>query len=214
MTNKAKAAEFADETYQIHVIGRNVLVTDAMKNYVLEKITKVEKFSNHIIEVNVTLDIQKLDHICDIVLKVGHTKIRCEASSEDMYASIDLAMDKLHHQLSRWKTKITDHHNRPLGKIDMNVNVLRPHREDDLKEINDQIEEKSIQQEIETYRPHQIVDRRTRPMLSLTYDEAIMKMELSQDAFLIFRAEDEKDHGIKVIYRHDDGDYGVIDVNI
>ena len=110
MNRKDKALEFADTEYHLHVTGRHVEITDAMKDYALEKLSKVERIMDRIIDVNVIMDIQKLDHHVEIILKAGNTKITSNASSTDMYASIDQAVKKLEAQVLHYKSKINDHH--------------------------------------------------------------------------------------------------------
>ncbi|MGK5594158.1 MAG: ribosome hibernation-promoting factor, HPF/YfiA family [Parachlamydiaceae bacterium] len=209
MSRKAKALEFVNDQYDIGITGRNVLVTDAMKNYALEKLSKVERISPRIVEMNLVMDIQRVDHRVDIVAKINNLKIKSQAVTDDMYASIDKAVDKLEAQLLKYKNKIQDHHARGVKSIDMNVNVIQPHRNDATVEVNDEIEDENFRQEVDSYRPHAIVAKETRPLKYLTYDEAIMKMELSQDAFLIFI--NEADRKTKVIYRRKDGNYGIIE---
>jgi len=208
MSRKTKAEQFAEEGYKIHVTGRNVLVTDFMKDYAIEKISKIERFTNRIIDVVVTMDIQKLEHRVDIVLKVDHIKIKSSASSEDMYASIDKAVDKIQSQLRKYKTKIQDHHARKLAVTDMIVNVLRPPVEEEVLDVNEQIVEETQKRLVDTYKPHEVVNKEKRLLKTLMLDEAILKMELSGDVFLIFR--DEVDQKLKVIYRRNDGNYGLI----
>ena len=210
MKGKAKAAEFMGEDYTIHVTGRDVLVTDAMKDYAIDKVSKIEKFSPRIIEVNITMDIQKLEHRVDIVLKVDHVKIKGHASSTDMYASIDRAVEKIERQLKRYKKKIQDHTAKALNIVDLKVNVLKNPNEEELEDINDQIEEANERDMVESYQPHVVVDQETKPLKTLNQDEAVMKMELSGDSFLIYRG--EEDQKLKVIYRRKDGNFGIIEV--
>lgn len=212
MSRKTKALEFTGETYKIHVTGRHVNVTDAMKQYAVDHISKIERFSPHIIDVVVTMDIQKLEHRVDIVLKVDHLKIKGSAASTDMYVSIDMAIDRIDRQLRRYKKRIQDHQARSIGYIDLNVNVLRPHRDDNLHDVNDAIEEENKRQLLDVYKPHEIVTQKTLSVRSLTLDEAIMKMELSGDAFLIFR--DEKNLKPMIIYRCRDDNYGLFELSL
>lgn len=208
MSRKSKAIEFMEEVYNITVTGRNVMVTDAMKDYALEKVSKIERFSNRIIDVVVTMDVIRFEHRVDIVMKVEHLKIKSHAVTDDMYASIDKAVDKLEAQLLRYKGKILDHH---LGRgqgVDMDVNVLKAIGEDESVEINDDIEHETRERLLDKYSPHKIVAKEVHHMKALTDGEAIMKMELSGDTFLIYRS--EEDRKIKVIYRRNDGHYGVI----
>lgn len=201
MSRKAKALQFADEEFNIHITGRHVQVTEAMKNYALDKVSKIEKITNRLTDVNVILDIQKLEHRADIIIKVGHTKITGQGISNDMYVSIDMAINRIESQLKKYKNKLQDHHLKPNSFIDMKVNVLRLP-----KEMAEDEEEFIGENEVKT---PEVVKSETRPLKTLTLDEAIMKMELSGDTFLIFKS--EEDQRLKVIYRRNDENYGVIE---
>lgn len=209
MSRKSKAAEFVSEGYTIDVVGRNVLVTDSMKDYAIEKVSKIERLTNRIIDVAIILEVQKIEQRCDIVMRVGHIKIKSHAATDNMYASIDKAVDKLERQLSRYKTRIQNHHAKSLETIDMTVNVYRSPSEENLREVNDDIEEETFRRESAEYRPHEVVSQERKALKFLTNDEAIMKMELSGDHFLIFRS--ELDRKLKVIYRRKDGNYAIIE---
>lgn len=212
MSNKIKLEAFNAEGYNVTITGRHVLVTDSMKDYALEKLSKLERFSPRLIDVVVTMDIQKLEHRVDIVLRFNNMKIKSHAASGDMYASIDLAVDKLKNQIRKYKNKIQDHHLKGLNEIDMNVNVIRAHFEDELNEVNDEIEEENKQNLIHKYRPHQVVSKEVKPLKTLSLDEAIMNMELAGAVFLVYRS--EEDQKIKVIYRRTDGNFGVIEPEV
>lgn len=193
--------------YRLNVVGRNVYVTDAMKNHVFTQLSKIDRFHNHVMDLHVTLDIQKLEHSCVIILKFDHFKVKVSASSTDMYASIDKAVDRLKEKIRRWKDRIQDHHKKSLKVIDMQVNVLqRPYNE--LEEINAEIEKENKKKVVSEYQPPKIIGNHKKPLKTLTSEEAIMKMELSDDPFMIFRSEEDKK--LRVIYRRDDGNYGVI----
>lgn len=209
MSRRSKAAEFLEDVYNISVTGRHVVVTDAMKDYVIEKISKIERFSDRIIDAVVTMDVQKLEQRVDIVLKVNHLKIKSHAVSDDMYTSIDKAVHKLETQLLRYKDKLQDHQTKGVAAIDMKVNVLRSASVDELVELNDEIESETRNRLMDKYIPHKIVSKTTRPLKTLTDGEAIMKMDLSGDPFLIYRCEENR--SLKVIYRRKDGDFGVIE---
>lgn len=195
--------------YNIIVQGRHVQVTDSMKEYAIEKISKVEKFSDRIIDVLVTMDIQKLDHRVDIVIKVNHWTIKSSAVTTQMYASIDQAVHKLEKQLRRYKKKIQNHQARGLNVVDMRVNVMRRPEPDDVELVNEEIEAENRRKEVQEFQPHEVVATETRPLKILTMDEAIAKMELSGDGFLLYRC--EEDQKLKVIYRRSDENYGVIE---
>lgn len=205
MSRKSKALEFVDAGWDIQVTGRHIEVTDAMKAYAIDKVSKIERFINQIIDVSVIMDIQKLQHRVDILMNVGHFKINSHATSSDMYSAIDKVIDKLEAQLRKYKSKIQDHHAKEHARIDMKVNVVRPNEPIDEFEIND-----AIPQNESPFQPHSIVTEETLPVKTLTFDEAMTKMELSsKDHFMLFMNEATKK--LNVIYRREDGNYGVIE---
>jgi len=211
MSRKSKALEFIQEGYNISVTGRNVSVTDSMKDYAIEKISKIERFSTRIVDVVITMDIQRYMHRVDVVLNVDHIKIKATATSDNMYASIDKVADKIDAQLRRYKKRIHEHQGKAVETTEMRVNVLKPIDQEEILEINDEIDEENIRKENERYQHHQIVKQETSPLKVLTVDEALMKIDLSDDHFLIFR--NEADKKLCVIYRRDDGNYGIIEAD-
>jgi putative sigma-54 modulation protein len=210
MSRKSKAAEFLNEAYNITITGRNVMVTEPMKSYAMEKIAKIERFSNRIIDVIVTMDVQKLNHRVDIFIKVDHLSIKSHADTDNMYASIDKAVDKLQAQLLRYKTKIQDHQAKAVKDIDLQVNVLQASPNLEVIEVNDEIEEANRKRLFDRFTPHKIVKKECCSLKTLTDGEAIMKMELSGDEFMIYVGEDTQQ--MKVIYPLKDGNFGVIAV--
>jgi putative sigma-54 modulation protein len=204
---KAKVKEkFADAEYPIHIIGRHVEITDAMKNYAIEKLSKVERFGGRIMDALIIMDVQKVVHTVDYIINVNNTKIKVSGRTENMYASVDQAIKHLENKLRRYMHRLREHHNKPLVSVDMNVNIIRIAAED---EINDQIEEATLNRIEEDLKPHKIMSRETKPLKKLNQSEAIMKMELSEDQFMIYKS--EEDLKLKVIYRRNDGNYGIIE---
>jgi putative sigma-54 modulation protein len=155
------------------------------------------------------MDIQKLDHRVDITMKVEQIVIRCTATSDNIYASIDKAVDKLKAQLRRYKGRINEHQVRGGASENINVKILDAREDEVLNEVNDEILSENTADLIQKYTPHRIVSEETRPLKTLNYNEAVMKMELSGDAFIVFRA--EEDQKLKVIYRRKDNNYGIIE---
>ncbi len=209
MNRKTKAAEFVDDVYNITVTGRNLPITEAIRDHVIDKLSKIERFSHRIIDVAVTLEVQKLDHRVDIVMRVDHTKIASHATTENLYTTIDLSVDKLEAQLLRYKDKIQDHHARGIKAIEMDVNVISPHRNGEILDVNDEIEEENRRRLVDKYTPHQIVNKEKRSLKTLTDGEALMKLELSSDPFIIYKCEES--HVIKVMHRRKDGNFSVIE---
>lgn len=200
------------EGYNVKFVGRHVLVTESMKDYAFEKLAKLERFSPRLIDISVSMDIQKFIHRVDLVIQFNNFIIKSQGATDDMYASIDLAVDKLQNQIRKYKDKIQDHHFKSLNEVDMKVNVIRPSQEDELSDVNGEIEAENIKSLIDRYRPHQVVSNETMPLKTLSLEEAIMKLELSGDVFLVYKS--EEDQKLKIIYSRKDGNFGVIEPEV
>lgn len=207
MVDKAKFAAEEAEGYRFTIYGKAVHVTEAMKNYVREKLAKIERFHNHIMDIHVFLDIQRLENVISIIVKFDHFEIKVGASSSDMYASIDEAITKLQHKVRRWRSRIQDHRAKKLSDVDITVNVLR-HPYNFLEEINAEIEQQNRREREEIYQIPKVIGTKTMALKELTVEEAVMKMDLSDDSFLVFRGEEDKK--LKVMYRRSDGNYGLM----
>lgn len=94
----------------IHVNGRNIEITDAIKAYVKEKIGKVSHHYDQVQAIDVVLSVIKNPaasgkHVAEVTCKLNSGSIHCEESAESMYASIDLLADKLDRQVQKHKDK-------------------------------------------------------------------------------------------------------------
>ena len=99
-----------EKTMHIHVNGRNIEITDAIKAYVKEKAGKVAAHYEQIDSIDAILSVIKNpsvndSHIAEINCKIGGETIRVEEKAESMYASIDLVCDKLDRQVKKFKEK-------------------------------------------------------------------------------------------------------------
>ncbi len=207
--DKAKRkAVFTEEEYPIQIVGRHVDISEPIKAYALEKLRKIDKFGSRIIEAYIILDIQKLVHTIEYIVDVNNTKIKVSASTNNMYASIDKASDRLERRLGDYLRWLHEHHARGAAEVDMVVNVVDgpiPIIDD----INDQIEEENLKKVDDFFRPHKVVKQEKKPLKTLNQKEAVMKMDITGENFIIYRS--EEDRKLKVIYRRDDGNYGIIE---
>jgi putative sigma-54 modulation protein len=203
------AAKFANEGYTLYVVGKHFQITEAIRNYVWEKLVRIEKIADHITDITVTLDTQKLEHTCSILMNFIHFHIKVSASTDNIYSAIDKAADKVVKLVRRYKTKLQSHRAKDVSTVDIHVNVIKP-LYDDLSEINDEITAENAKKEQEKLTLHEIVAKETMPLRTLTQDEAVMKMEITDDAFIIYRS--EEDQKLKVIYRREDRNYGLVQV--
>src|SRR5216684_6667435 len=97
---------------QINITFRNLEATEALKNYSRDKVERVKKYLDRAGEAHVVLSLERHLHHADITIHSGAFLLRGREKSEDMYASIDLAMDKIERQLRRYKEKLNHHHGR------------------------------------------------------------------------------------------------------
>lgn len=204
-----KPDKFANEGYTIYVVGKHLQVTEAIRNYVWEKLARIEKVADQIIDITVTLDTQKLEHSCSILMNFIHFHVKVSASTDNIYSAIDKAADRIIKLVRRYKTKLQSHRAKDVATVDIHVNVIKP-LQDDLKEINDEIVAENVKKEQERLKMHEVVAKETMPLKTLTQDEAVMKMEITDDPFIIYRS--EEDQKLKVIYRREDRNYGLVQI--
>lgn len=95
---------------QINISGHHVEITPALRDYVNEKLQRIERHFEHITELNCVLTVEKLEHKAEATVYVSGNSLHAHSVEEDMYAAIDTMTDKLDRQVRRHKDKITDHH--------------------------------------------------------------------------------------------------------
>jgi putative sigma-54 modulation protein len=211
----ARPAPSTIQGYNISVLGKQIEITDAIRNYVFEKLEKLERISptSHLIDVVVTLDKQKLDHSCSILVNFYFFHIKVTKHKDNLYEAIDVAIDRVLKLIRRYKTKLQSTRAKDVSTVDIHVNVIKPLR-DELSAVNDEILAENVREEAERwkdpYHQHTVLAQEKIALKTLRQDEAIMKMELSEEPFLIFRG--EEDQKLKVIYRREDQNYGIIQV--
>lgn len=194
---------------KVSIVGRNLPVTQGMRDHILDKIHKIEHISPQVVEVIVYLEVQKTEHRVEVNYKFSHFRVVTHAVATDMYASIDLACARVKRKLRKWKTRIQDHHGKNLSEALVELHVLDRQKED-LLEINDMIDDVNIS-EIETeLKPPAIMSKREYSIPMLTLDEAAMRIELSDDTFMVFRS--EEDQKLKVIYVRRDKSLGLLEI--
>lgn len=98
----------------LNVTGHHVEVTPALREYVTGKVDKVIRHFDHVTSVHVILSVEKLVQKAEITLHVKGKDIFADSSDTDLYAAIDLLIDKLDRQVQKYKGKQRDHgHDRP-----------------------------------------------------------------------------------------------------
>lgn len=95
---------------QINLTGHHIDVSEALRDYVHDKFSRLERHFTHVIEAHVVLTVEKLRHKAEASMRVSGNKLFADAVEEDMYAAIDGLVDKLDRQVVRHKEKLKDHH--------------------------------------------------------------------------------------------------------
>ncbi|HCY07196.1 MAG: ribosome-associated translation inhibitor RaiA [Erysipelotrichaceae bacterium] len=172
---------------RFEIVGRHVTVTDAMRARIEKKLSFLEKYllidSNTIARVvcKVYPNTQKVE--ITIPTKVG--QLRAEVEHEDFYAALDLAIDKLEDQIRRQKTRLSRRHKDKLAKAFVEQDTSKLKKEDVL------VRTKTIDPE------------------EMDVEEAIMRMEMLGHSFFIYN--DVETEAIAVVYKRNDGRYGLIE---
>lgn len=94
---------------QLTISGHHVDVTDALRDYVTNKVSRLERHHDRITSTQVILSVEKLQQKAEATLHVAGADIFANSESEDLYAAIDTLIDKLDRQLIKHKEKHRDH---------------------------------------------------------------------------------------------------------
>jgi putative sigma-54 modulation protein len=172
---------------KIIVSGRNVEVTEALKDKVNRKIVKLEKyFKNEETIAHVTLNVEKQRHIVEVTIPFKGIIFRAEEQGEDMYAIIDDVVDVLERQIRKNKTKI-EKRMREEGISFGDIEPMSNHKEEP------------------DSKPVKVKKFPVKPMSS---EEAVLQMNLIGHKFFVFRNIDTEE--VNVVYQRNDGNFGLI----
>ena len=94
----------------LNLTGHHLEITPAMREYIQGKLVRVSNHFDHMIDVKVTMSVEKLLQKVEATIHVPGNDIHAESSTENMYSAIDTLTDKLDRQVVKHKEKIADHH--------------------------------------------------------------------------------------------------------
>ena len=175
----------------VEVRGKNGFeVTQAIENYATDKLSKLEKFFKEELDAVVVCKTYNDHHKVEVTIPTKYYTMRAEVGEEDMYAAIDLAIDKLERQIRKNKTRI----NRSLRKKEGVADLF-----------DEDIDLEALEREL-VGRP---VRKKNIELEEMTTDEAITAMEMLGHDFYIYK--DSGTKSVNVIYLRNDGDYAVIE---
>ncbi|MFS1537425.1 MAG: ribosome hibernation promoting factor [Candidatus Phlomobacter fragariae] len=94
---------------EFQITGQNIKITEALRQTVEEKCSKFEQYFDHINGIHVILKVQKFNQIAEATTKVNGAELHASAQEDDMYAAIDVMIEKMARQLTKYKEKLKQH---------------------------------------------------------------------------------------------------------
>jgi putative sigma-54 modulation protein len=101
---------------QLTVTGRQIDVTDSLREYAKNKLARLERHFDQAVDVHMILSVEKLAQRAEATLNAKGKTLHADAEGQDAYAAIDGLIDKLDRQIKKFKEKITNHHRGEAGK--------------------------------------------------------------------------------------------------
>lgn len=167
--------------------GEKVEITDSIRNYIEEKIDKLNKYfsQDDDLNVSVVIKVRGKEQKIEITIPTARFTLRSEESHSDLYAAIDLTVDKLERQIRKNKTKIN-------SKIKKNL----------IQNFELDLEDKFEEDE-------EIIKRKKVEMKPMDEEEAMLQMDMLGHEFFVFKNTDTDT--VCVMYKREDGNYGILE---
>ena len=173
---------------KITLRGKNIEITEAIEEKVSEKLSKLDKYFivSENVEAKVLVRTYPYWQKIEVTIPTEYVLLRAEVVDQDLYNAIDLVIDKLEGQIRKYKTRL----NRKSkdNKLAFNLASIEP--------LEDEEEDVLVKTKTITPKP-------------MDMEEAIMQMELIGHSFFVYR--DTETDAISIVYRRNDGDYGLIE---
>ena len=173
---------------KITLRGKNIEITEAIEEKVSEKLSKLDKYFivSENVEAKVLVRTYPYGQKIEVTIPTEYVLLRAEVVDQDLYNAIDLVIDKLEGQIRKYKTRL----NRKSkdNKLAFNLASIEP--------LDDEEEDVLVKTKTITPKP-------------MDMEEAIMQMELIGHSFFAYR--DTETDAISIVYRRNDGDYGLIE---
>ncbi len=173
---------------KLNIRGDKLEITDAIRDYVEDKLGRLDKyFKDSDINANVLLKVKGNRQIIEVTVPTDKYILRSEEEHNDLYAAIDLVVDKLEGQIRKNKTKLKKQN------IDNKYKEFNFDYELDEEEENNDV----------------IVKHKEIEMKPMDSEEAILEMELLGHSFFVYK--DVDTGNVNVLYKRKDGNYGLIE---
>ena len=169
--------------------GKKFKITDDIKNYVETKLGKLDKYFENPESLIATVMIRPdgNNQVIEVTIPAKRMILRAEESNKDVFAAIDLVLDKLERQIRKNKTRMSKKANK-----DKVVGIIADFE---------------IEKEEEKDKP-KIVKRKDLELKPMSEEEAILQMNLIDHTFFVFR--NSKNGEVEVVYKRKDGNYGIL----
>ena len=172
---------------KIIITGKNIEVTEGLRERVTKKINKLDKFFTKETEAHVTLSVQKARQIVEVTIPFNGIVLRAEESNDDMYNSIDKTVDLLERQIRKNRTRL----------------------ERRLHEQYFSFENAKFAEDVPDEKEFKIVRSKRFAVKPMDVEEAVLQMNLLGHEFFMFFNADTKQ--VNVVYKRKDGNYGLIE---
>ena len=178
---------------EIFVRGDKIEVTKAIQEYANEKLSRIEKYIGDSGKVRATVVVSVKNHNqkVEVTIPLKSIILRAEETKDDLYAAIDIVTDKLERQIRKNKTKLQSKKMKEKFSKDLIYDAIAT-LEDDSEEQNKIVKRKSVE---------------VKPM---SEEEAILQMELLGHQFYMYK--DSETDKAAVVYKRNDGNYGIIEI--
>lgn len=175
---------------KLNFVGKNIEITDSLRDVTMKKFEKLDKFFTKDIEGKVVFSVVKNDRIFEATIYLPNSTIlRAEESTNDMYTSIDVVLDRLERKIRKNKTK-----------LEKKYRLQETIRFEKISDLKDEDEEEK-----------KIVKVKNFDISIMSEQEAILQLELLNHDFFVFR--NSKDDKVNLLYKRKDGHFGLIVVN-
>lgn len=181
---------------RVTMSGRHMELSDALRTHVENRLRKLKRHFDRVIDVDVVMAVEKHRHIAEITLNANSLRIHGRESTEDMYNSVDAVVEKLDKQILRYKTRIKNYQPRKAQEQRVLQHTLIAVPEEEEGNGNQPVR-------------HRVVHREKLDMKPMSVEEAALQLELAEEPFLAFTNADT--HQVNVLYPRGDGTYGLIE---
>jgi putative sigma-54 modulation protein len=183
--------------------GNNLEVTDALRDFIERKFSRLEKYfdSTQDTVANVVLTVLKDEHKVEVTIPYPGVLVRAEESSEDMYASVDLVVEKLERQIRKYKTKVN-------RKLRQEASLRHPWKES-AESVSAVPAAVSDDEELADF---PIVRTKRFNLKPMDAEEAVMQMDMLGHNFFVFT--NAVTNQVNVVYKRRDGKYGLIEPEV